>query len=304
MKSKEIQNELWDLFNKGISGGIMCTYADSDGFPVHFINDGMLNYLGYSREEFYKLYEKNTVKLVYKDDVEQVLLKIKEMLPEKKDYEICFRVIKKDGTFIWMVERVRFLNNFEGRKIMLGLFLDITQMMMLQEKLKNQAATLEEQSEELSLQNEELIKQRDMLKNQTHELEISEERFRIALAKISCTIFEYDIEGGKTIRFGTNKNFKESAISMGDAGEKIILNGVIDDDYTENFKQIFEKIKKGSVEESCIIKVLPLNGKEIWDKISLTAIFDKNGSPIRAIGMIEDVTTQKETEIAFKKEEQ
>lgn len=272
----DIQKETFDLINQSISGGIMACFQTEEAFPLYFINDSMLDYLDYSREEFEEKFGKDTLDAIYSEDRYSLLQTIQEALELEKDFEVRHRMRKKDGSLCWMFLRGRGSINEDGKKVLIGIFIDITEMILLQQELEQQ----------------------------TKELSISEERFRIALEKTSNIIFDYDIISGNIIQSSVPKSSHGFMTNIQNVKETLIIGGKIDSEYLKDFQETFDAIQQGAKRASCIIKVQLITGKKIWNRISLTGIQDETGKMVRAIGMIEDITKQKEMEIAFANEEQ
>lgn len=274
----ELQKETFSLINQSISGGIVCCLKSEHTYPIFFVNDSMLEYLNYTRDEFIDKYGNNFINAIYEDDKENTVNKIEEALKSRKDCEIKLRIINKSGSIRWLIMRGRKAREENESEVFIGIFIDITEMANLQTKLETQAK----------------------------ELSISEERFRVALEKTSNIIFDYDVISGNIIHSSVTKNSMDFVTNIKDAKQNLIIGGKIinENEYIEEFDKAFEEVKNGKKQSSCIVKVKLITGKEAWNKISLTAIMDNFGKTVRVIGIIEDITKQKEAEIAFIREEQ
>lgn len=296
--------EIQDMMDKSVSGGVIGTYLDNGRFPLYFVNESMLQYLGYTREEFTAVFGENTIGIVHKDDKAQLKEIIEGALINNKDYEAKFRVMKKDGSHLWMLERVRKTRTADGREVLIGIFTDITEMVFMQKRLKfqtdkleTQAAELEAQTEELRAQTEELEAKNILLESQTRALTLSEERFRIALEKTSNVIFDYDIQNRTMVFSGMSRGAENAIKNTRDLGKMLIQDGDIEEESLEAFTLAFERVCQGSEQEECVIKVRLGSGKELWSKISLTGVRDHSGAAVRVIGMVEDITRQKKEEL-------
>lgn len=296
--------EIQDMMDKSVSGGVIGTYVENDRFPLYFVNESMLQFLGYTREEFNTAFGENAMGIVHKDDMAELKGRIEGALSDNNDYEAKFRVMKKDGSYLWMLERVRKTRAADGQEVLIGIFTDITEMVFMQKRLKFQtdkleiqATELEAQTEELKAQKEELEAKNTILESQTRALTISEERFRIALEKTSNIIFDYDIQNRTIVYSGMSKAAENYIKDCKELGKMLIQDGDIEDESLEAFNLAFERVCQGIEQEECVIKVRLGNGKEVWNKISLTGVRDHSGATVRAIGMIEDITSQKKEEL-------
>ncbi|WP_206460441.1 sensor domain-containing diguanylate cyclase [Anaerovorax sp. IOR16] len=149
-----------------------------------------------------------------------------------------------------------------------------------------------------------MYKSKKQLMNICKALKISEERFRIAASHTDNIVFDYDLKKKKmyhcdpnVLRYGVN-------IVIENVPESLVKNGIISAAYAKEFCQIFYDIAAGAPKASCVVKSNLCDNTHRWDKITLTNVFDELGKPIRTIGIISNVTEQKEAEIRFVQEEQ
>lgn len=279
----ELQKETFGLMNRSISGGILSCYRGGEAPSLYFVNDSMLEYLNYPREEFAERFSANILDVIHPDDRELFSGLIGGKNSGGGDYEVRVRTLRSDGAVRWMVVRGRVGTDEMGREVLVNVFMDVTGMVEMQERLERQAAELEAQARELS---------------------ISEERFRIALEKTSNIIFDYDIISGNIMHSSVPKKSMDFVTNINDARETLIIGGTILEEYLYAFHQTFEAVRHGEPQAACTVKVRLATGKEVWNKISLTGITNAAGQTVRAIGMIEDITREKEAEIAYAREEQ
>lgn len=278
----ELQKETFDLMNHSISGGILSCYRNAAAPALYFVNDSLLRNLRYTREEFTQRYRDDVLQAFHPEDRRRVLDAVREASKAGGDYHVQARMARKDGVTRWMVAQGRVSADDSGNDILVNVLTDITEMAEMQERLERQALELEAQAKELS---------------------ISEERFRIALEKSSSIIFDYDVASGSIVHSGKRKNSAEFVTSVADAQDTLISGGRILDGFLEEFNWTFEALRRGAPQASCTVKARLDTGRDAWYRISLTGITDALGHTVRAIGMIEDVTQEKEAEIAFAREE-
>lgn len=145
--------------------------------------------------------------------------------------------------------------------------------------------------------------QRKVLKS-NYMLQITNQRFRIAAEQLATDIVEYDLRDRKLVRIGKNvpKDLEEEAIQH--LEEDLIKGRTIEQESLSAFLQTLDLIVRGSLWETCLLKVMRADGLYEWYEVAFTNILF-NGQPSdRAIGTIEDVTQQKEIENQFVHEEQ
>lgn len=274
----DLQSATFDLMNQSISGGILGCYLNNSEncYPLYFINDSMLSYLDYTREEFESRFKKNVWEVIYKPDRPTLYNAISHAAQDSKPFQIRHRIVKKDGSILWMVLRAQPGADENEKPVIIGVFVDVTEMITLQEQLRVKA---------------------DALK-------ISEERFRIALEKTSNIIFDYDITSGNIVHASVPTQSMDFVTNIKEMKKGLVIGGEIADEDLHTLQDIFQLVQKGQGHCSCIVKAHLFTGKVCWKRITLNGITDKSGKTVRAIGMIEDITRQKEAELAYAREEQ
>ncbi|MEG1999999.1 MAG: PAS domain-containing protein [Evtepia sp.] len=134
----EMQLNTFDLMNKNFSGGIFGTYVTKD-FPLYFANETFIRNLGYTHQEFYDTFRNDVSKLIYPLDKARVLAEVHNYLKDNiTECKLKFRLLKKDGSFAWVIEHARKTEDENGIPILLGITTNITEMVELQNKLETQ----------------------------------------------------------------------------------------------------------------------------------------------------------------------
>lgn len=138
------------------------------------------------------------------------------------------------------------------------------------------------------------------------ELELDRQIFHIAMDKTSNIVFEYN-KNTRTILFKNtvteshsistilNKEGKLIKI-LKNIPESLIKNNYICEESISEYLKMFEKISNPEIKS--VSGVLRVNNREhkIWERLSLTNIIDKNKKIICTVGVIENVTEEKENE--------
>lgn len=134
-------------------------------------------------------------------------------------------------------------------------------------------------------------------------LRVSEQRFRIAMEATSNTLFEVDMETHTA--YYAEHSMEEFGLDdcVADAPEGFIEQGSVCEEYEDIFRQIYYDIYAGVPKASCVIRAHMGDGEIVWNRITLTAIKDRWGKTVKAIGLVENVTREKELEERLKNEE-
>ena len=126
--------KLMEIMLSMLPGGIAGCYLE-EGLPFYIVNDTMLDYLGYTYEEFVEATGECLQKIVAPEDWERVEKTIFEGLREKGEYDVRYRVIRKDGTRLWVDDKGHGIVTEDGRKATVSVMLDVSKNIRLQERL-------------------------------------------------------------------------------------------------------------------------------------------------------------------------
>lgn len=146
---QELQRQLGvralDILGKSIAGGMLGSYLEP-GFPLYFVNDFMLSYLGYTYEEFTASTQGKDINCMHPDDRQRVSAQVWKALGEGRDYELRYRMRKKDGSYIWVNDVGKRGRSEDGRPVCISVIRDITPEVEARERLERQAAQQERQA--------------------------------------------------------------------------------------------------------------------------------------------------------------
>lgn len=136
----------------------------------------------------------------------------------------------------------------------------------------------------------ELIRQKKEIEKQSEALSINEERFRVALAQTSNTIFEYDPDTGSITNFYASKMITHNLNPREGLEQYIITDGTIDEESVKTLRNIFNDTQQGIFVNECIIKVNRNDNTAAWYKISISPLTEQR---TRVIGIVENITKEK-----------
>ncbi len=224
-------------------------------------NEHFYELFGYTVEQMDEETENKIKRMIFREDVSLV----EDVLREAQDagckgFEVEHRIMRRDGTLLWALVSGTFVSNKAGRAVV-GVVLDITERKKMEEELR-----------------------------------INEERFRIAFAQIDSTIFDYDIKTRVMIHADKSGEKYGIAHRTENVPHSLVETGVIHPDTVEAFLEMYRRIRQGSPTASCEVKTHLVDGRFLWQRISMTNIFDDQGTPVRAVGMLEDIDAQKQRE--------
>lgn len=131
--SPSLHRELLD----GVPGMIYRCRNDR-AWTMEFVSRGAFEFCGYTAQE---LLEAETVSyghdVIFSQDQERLWNEVQEAIAKKEDFEVEYRIVRKDGLVRWALERGRGVFDRDGNLSGLeGLMVDITNTQVLREELR------------------------------------------------------------------------------------------------------------------------------------------------------------------------
>ncbi len=257
-----------EKITENIPGGVCL--IDLDTGNIIYGNEGFYHLYGCTEEELRKDYDRKVQAFLYKEDQHHFNKIIEEaMVTGQRNIVYECKIRRHDDSEMWVLVKGTILNNHRNRQLSCVL-LDITDRKEMERKLL-----------------------------------LNERRLNIALEQMANTVFDFDVKAGKVNLkngdFGLSLPKEEVACTIDD----LVHMGVLHEDSKESFESLWKQIKAGA--ELASKEVLIRYRQEdsyTWTKAALRTIYRENGSPQLAIGILEDISKQKEAEQAYKKEEQ
>lgn len=261
-----------ELLGKSIPGGIMSGYVEPE-FPLYYINEQMLQYLGYDYESFVASIDGKVINGIHPDDREWVTKAVMDAFSRGEDYEVRYRMLKCDGSYIYVNDIGKQIEAAEGRQVCLSVVRDISAEVEADEKLRQE--------------NLEKLRQAQRY----------DELMRSAL----CGIVQYSIEADGSLIF---KNANREAIRIfGYEPEEFwakevwqISDVVVAEDCSRIFERA-DRVKLVGYSQPVEYRILQKNGESCWVMGSASTVTDDDGSVlIQSVYMDIDSKKQVETQ--------
>ena len=141
----QMAGKVLDILGKSIPGGILGGYLEP-GFPLYYVNDRILSYLGYTYNEFVDAIGGKIINCIHPGDRERVTSIVSARHCSGMDYEFKYRMLKKDGTYIWVSAIGKRVQSEDGRAICISVIRDISAETKAKEYLEKQAAEQKKQA--------------------------------------------------------------------------------------------------------------------------------------------------------------
>lgn len=234
-----------------IAGGVQICNFDSK-FTIQYVNSGFCQMTGYAAEEVLNC---SHIGLVYHEDLQKMQEEINNQIADSNRFSVEYRMVKKDGTLIWVVDRgTIFFENGKPARTQCVLT-DIT-----------------------------------LYKRQEEELRIGEQRYLITMKQLDVSMYEYDIEQRRLMLFENDANLYAVPTVVDNGPEVLIKMGAILPDFVEGYREMYRKIHAGEQFANCFINTRDTEGTIHEYELSMTTIYDTEGKPLRAVGVKKDIS--------------
>ena len=132
-EQKKAQNEILHIYNNIPGAVFRCRFDDV--FSVIAANDGLFEFLGYTREEFAAI-GNHMAAVIHPDDLAVMKGKLEEQLKHGNTIHNENRLIRKDGKIKWISIQAQLFTEEDGEQYFYCVFVDITEEKLLQERMK------------------------------------------------------------------------------------------------------------------------------------------------------------------------
>ena len=138
--NRTTQRELLEIIEQIMPGGIVGRYVE-EGFPLYVANQRLLRIAGYdSYEEFQEDIQGLVINSIHPEDHDFVNRTVAKALGLSDQYEIEYRMKRRDGSYFWVHDIGRRTVAGDGREAIISVIIDISQQKALRDRLKRDAA--------------------------------------------------------------------------------------------------------------------------------------------------------------------
>lgn len=154
--SPEKQRLAFQMYSKVLPMGMIGGYCEKD-WPLFFASNEIIKMLGYSSyNEFVASIQGKVANTIYFEDLHRVVEDVRQDYYEGHEYVTTYRMVRKDGSVFWVLDRGSVLETEDKRLAILSFCIDITEIMERQLELSDQVTALAEQNRELLYLNNQL----------------------------------------------------------------------------------------------------------------------------------------------------
>lgn len=256
------------LFHSVLTGIVQYRLTDH-GVIFKNANQEAIRLFGYTPEEFWTKTDWDLPSLIAPEDRERILAEISRLQKPGDVNPFEYRLIQKNGTMCWIIGRAEIILDTDGEEVVQSVFMDINERKMAEQR------------------NERL----------TEQIEASNEILHLALEHTStCEFYYYPQTGNCLVPERTCSIYQCESRYTDMPGS--FAGSQVDEAYHKTFCEMFARIHRGEHTASCEFRG---RSRDFWCRETLSVIrIDKDGAPQLVIGIMEDITREKEMELALR----
>ena len=246
-----------DLLSLDLPGAIICC-DNSPELRLLQYSEGFLRLAGYTREEVRDRFDGQLAGMILPEDLERTRGQIGEQLSRGADREVEYRIRRKDGAVIWVLDRGRLVRKGDGKGAFHCILMDETQDKHARQKLQD-----------------------------------SLERYQIISSQTNDVIFEWDLEHD-TVRYSENWRQKfgyPPLLDTPEAGTQ--WDERIHPEDRENLYELARRVKSGVPYAEAEARISNAEGRHSWYRIRITLQHLEGGTRRRAVGIVIDIDSIK-----------
>ena len=125
--ARENKKNAAHLLSQSLSGGMIGGYYE-EGFPIYFANEEIIRMLGYdSYEELVQGIDGKVENTIYEEDRSAVEKDLQGFEKEGDEYTTRYRMVRKDGSYIWVIDKGIIVRAEDGRKAIISICIDVNE---------------------------------------------------------------------------------------------------------------------------------------------------------------------------------
>lgn len=139
----------------------------------------------------------------------------------------------------------------------------------------------------------------DELQAKYDELLDHQEILQVALGLTNHVVTFVDLKAHSLMHIHHEGNYNGITTAMEDVPESIINSGIIHPDSIDGYRVFFQKMYSGEPHGEYTLRSWENDKGWIWFNIIFKTIYDKDGTPLRAICFSDDITVKKKAELQY-----
>lgn len=256
------QNEFYQsLLDRSKAGGILVRRAVGGPEPLYMSKNISLT-LGYEHEELMELLSKDYMGLLPPEDAQEYRKELQGALYRIGEYSNEYRVLKKDGTPMWVSDTTLLEHCPDGTPVFFSVLTDATRHKEDEERLRTR-----------------------------------EEEYRLAAAQSGRLVYRFNLSDAiMDIPEDVARSFGLPA-KIEQVPDVFFAMESIAPECEEDCRGFFKAMLRGEPNGQVAVRTrLGPEGEYRWLLSKFTMVYSSAGRPVSAVGTVEDITVQKEQE--------
>lgn len=241
------------LLLENIQGGILFSDVEPP-YHLRYVTPGMVELSGYTQEELLNLVQMD---IVHPDDIDTLLEDVCRQFAVGNTFEVTYRLLRKDGSFVHVLDRARIVTHDDGNKYIHCILTDITHLKELERSIR-----------------------------------LSQEKYRIAMELSGSVIIEYIIDTGV---MNVSENFDKVFPNKKVASDDIITvtDGLQLQKANPSLSQLFQNTAKLKKPTSIECQLDVNRGEDVWCNVHMTPVKSDSGAVYAIIACLQNIDKQK-----------
>lgn len=251
------QRHQLEALTANFPGGIhQCTCTD--GFVLIFASADFLRLVDYTREEMASRFGNRLIEMIHPEDRPRVLSDVEEQLARGDYAALEYRIVHRDGSYRWVLAQGNRAPGPNGTPIFYGILTDISRQREEQDQMR-----------------------------------LMWERHEVILNQTTDIIFEWDLCKDE-LYYSPNwrRKFGYSAIST-EIQNRMVHSANIHPEDLPVFVKLMEEVASGKEYNEAEVRLREASGRYVWCRIRATTQYDGENRPVKAVGVILDISAQK-----------
>lgn len=249
----------WEIFSRYNIGGVLIRHAET--LKPLLISPNIPLLLGYSTDEFQTLLRAGYQNLLAPEDgahIHSLGMSVHLPVPE---YELEYRVRKKDGTYLWVSDHTKLDRYYDGTLIYFSVLLDVTKR-----------------------------------KEKEIRLRAREEEYRLAMEQSNKILYRYDLASKYLEITKRSAEHLDVPDVIEGVPQSILLMGKLAPNSVSRYKAFHAEIEQGKPNGKTVLQWQNRDGDYRWFLVRYTMTYATDGTAVSAVGTFEDITDRYERE--------
>lgn len=259
LKEKSAQVE---MIVRTTAGGMKGSLDDAQ-YTFFYVNDELCSMLGYTREEFLAMSGGTAVGAVYPPDLPRALADCARCFAQGPEYQTEYRIRKKDGGLLWVMDKGRKVVNDRGETVINSLIVDISEM-----------------------------------KRATEQLEMEQRRYEIVAELSEDVIFDYDAQSDLLLRFTrVSDGMPRKKLMVPDFRARQLDQLTLTKEDAARIHSQMEALARTGGQELIDLEFQAIGHPDRWFRALGKCLYDADGHLARVVGKVADITEQRQLQL-------